>query len=326
MTKEALENLDDLKRLCDDYFQAYNSKNLDNTTKAISDILDKLLELSVSNEVEEKNYQVIKWIDALPEDEEDLKFFLMDFMESAKDNKESVVDIKKEILELISLIVKNKNSEHSEVEDAYAQLTDIIENLVVDGLLHVIDEISMEIQDIYEESESEIELILGFLNQITVQSITERYMLDKVDPETKEETVLHATTLFIPILLHSDKNILDLPGIDDIEKIIKREVSKRHVASESEIHVNSFVLDKEHITKLSYEHINDLVINGIISSSGFYEDAIKEYRKKALTVRGRFKELYIGVTLVLRGVEDQYNDFECKAELFRKLFDNNDFL
>lgn len=326
MTKEALEKLDDLKKLCDDYFQAYNSKNLDNTTKAISNILDKLLELGVNNEEEEKSFQVIKWIDSLPEEEEDLKFFLMDFMESAKDNKESVVSTKKDILEIISFIVKNKNSQNAEVEEAYVQLTDIIENLIVDGLLHVVDEISLEIQDIYEKDESDIDLILGFLNEITIAGITERYMLDKVDPETKEEKVLHSTTLFIPILLHSDKNILELPGIDDVEKIIKREVAKRYVASENEIHVNSFVLDKEHIARLSYEQINDLVINGIISSSGFYEKEIKEYRQKSLSIRGRFKELYIGVTLVLRGVDEQYKEFEDKTKLFQKLFKNNDFL
>lgn len=325
MTKEALENLDDLKKLCDDYFQAYNSKNLDDTTKAISNIFDKLLELGVNNEKEEKNFQVIKWIDSLPEEEEDLKFFLMDFMESAKDNKESVVSTKKNILDIISFIVKNKNFQTAEVEKAYVQLTDIIENLIVDGLLHVVDEISLEIQDIYED-ESDIDLILSFLNEITIDGITERYMLDKIDPESKEEKVVHSTTLFIPVLLHSDKNILELPGIDDIEKIIKREVAKRYVASENEIHVNSFVLDKEHIIRLSYEQINDLVINGIIYSSGFYEKEIKEYRQKSLSIRGRFKELYIGVTLVLRGVDEQYKEFEDKAILFQKLFKNNDFL
>lgn len=329
MNDNALTNLDDLKKLCNDYFEAYNKKNLDETSIAIDGILTALKKISVTNEDEDSDIQMIKWIDSLPEEENELKFFLMDFMESAKDNKSSIVEIKKEILDILGLVVeKIKNEEDTEMfyKDVSSRLDEIMSELVSDGVLHIADEVANEIQDIYVDDVESIDFLLSLLNDITVQNITERYVVETIDKETGVKKVIHSTTFFVPVLMHSDKNILELPGVEDIQNVLKREVSKRYVAKENEVHMNSFVLEKMHFEKLSYENINDLVINAIVAASGFNDVKIEQFRNRKLTVRGRYKEMYLGVTLILKGVDSQFEEFEKRAKLFKKLLNDEEFM
>lgn len=324
MEEAVLTNLEGIKLLCNSYVEAFNRNNKEAQDQIGEQLLSFLSVVGKESTMDNFKLGAVKWIDSLPENEEELKYFLMDFLETSESKEKNIFAMKALVFEYIDKLL-NANIPEDECQDVLLKLEEVVDELIISGLVHMLDDIKKELHQIYT-NEDFFYVATSILTNTVVKKITERYISETLAKDGTVESVIFSRTFFVPIILHAEQNILELPCLDDMQEVVKREMSKRNILREKEVIINSFVFEKEHLVRLSYENINDLVIDGIVNMSKEVTPKMKEFRKRKLSAKGRYKELYLGVTMILKGDESDYEVFQKKAKLFNSAMKNEDFL